>query len=184
MLISNVQLGNLSESGKSIVITLMNGAYDSSALTFVLIKILYDSGVKLQMMMIAMVCFTIIPWLRTFMVMPKTIVPFPLPQDYSYGTFQRFQRARPRVSPEERLNSFPTQSNNQEEEGLKACLQNILFWSNLLYYLATFTLYVSWEVLLFGSKRFIHVTKISTFTPRCWDLYFWEAWLQLHLMAS
>jgi len=134
MLISNMQLGNLSESGKSIVISLMNGAFDSSALTFVLIKILYDSGVKLQMMMIAMVCLTIISWLRTFMVMPKTIVPFPLPQDYSYGTFQRFQRARPRVSPEERLNSFPTQSNNQEEEGLKACLQNILFWSNLFYF--------------------------------------------------
>ena len=31
MLISNVQLGNLSESGRSIVISLMNGAYDSSA---------------------------------------------------------------------------------------------------------------------------------------------------------
>jgi len=134
MLISNVQLGNLSESGKSIVISLMNGAYDSSALTFLLIKILYDSGVKLQMMMIAMVCLTIIPWLRTFMVMPKRTVSFPLPQDYRYGMFKSCQGARPRVSPEERLNSFPTQSDNQEEEGLKACLQNILFWSNLLYY--------------------------------------------------
>jgi len=101
---------------------------------FLLIKILYDSGVKLQMMMIAMVCLTIIPWLRTFMVMPKRTVPFPLPQDYRYGTFKSCQGARPRLSSEERLNSSPTQSHNQEEEGLKACLQNKLFWSKLSYY--------------------------------------------------
>jgi len=31
---------------------------------------------------------------------------------------------------------------------------------------ATFSLFLSWEVLLVGSKLFIHVTKISTFTLR------------------
>jgi len=108
-----------------------------------LIKTLSGSRVKLQMITIAMVCFIVIPWLRTFMVMPKRTVPFPLPQDYRYRMFKSCQGARPKVSPEERLNSFPTQSHNEKEEGLKACLQNKLFWSNLLYYCHGYLQFVS-----------------------------------------
>jgi len=42
--LSNLQLGNLVVEFRSVCITLISGSHDSSSLTFLLVKIIYDGG--------------------------------------------------------------------------------------------------------------------------------------------
>jgi len=163
MLVSNLQLGNLSKSCKSIIITLMTGSFDSSALTFLLIKILAENHVNLRMIMVVMACLTIVPWLRTFLLMPKKTIPSPKPRDYRYGMWTVCRGKIPKDLPDKcstYKHALTTTDDIQNEEGLKACLQNKLFWSNLFYFCVgnlqfTFFIgsFVSWLETIFAKDE-------------------------------
>lgn len=84
-LITNVQVGNLFGSRRSTIITLYNGAFDSSSALFLVIKLLYESGITVRSSFLFLSACSIIHVGRTFFLMPKKIIPYPLPDNYTYG---------------------------------------------------------------------------------------------------
>ncbi|XP_035515313.1 solute carrier family 43 member 3-like [Morone saxatilis] len=83
--ITNAQVGNLFDSYRSTIITIYNGAYDSSAAVFLIIKLLHERGVSLQSCFLFLTSCSIIHLLRTFFLMPKGHIPYPLPETFTYG---------------------------------------------------------------------------------------------------
>nr|XP_020451741.1 solute carrier family 43 member 3-like [Monopterus albus]XP_020451742.1 solute carrier family 43 member 3-like [Monopterus albus]XP_020451743.1 solute carrier family 43 member 3-like [Monopterus albus] len=85
LLLTNIQVGNLFTTHRSTVITVYNGAFDSSAAVFFIIKVLYEQGVSLCSSFVFLSFCSIIHVLRTFLLMPKSHIPYPLPENYTYG---------------------------------------------------------------------------------------------------
>ncbi|KAJ8259242.1 hypothetical protein COCON_G00182540 [Conger conger] len=86
LLLTNMQVGNLFDTHRSTVITLYSGAYSSSALIFLIIKVAFEKGISLQHAFFFLSAFSIIHLMRTFILMPKMHIPYPLPEGYTYGT--------------------------------------------------------------------------------------------------
>ncbi|XP_069089149.1 equilibrative nucleobase transporter 1-like isoform X2 [Pleurodeles waltl] len=84
-IMTNMQVGNLFGRHRSTIITLYNGAFDSSSAVFLLIKVLYEQGLTLMTMFICISACSIWHLVRTFFLMPRTHIPYPVPEDYSYG---------------------------------------------------------------------------------------------------
>ncbi|KAF7667603.1 hypothetical protein LDENG_00053390 [Lucifuga dentata] len=84
-LMTNMQVGNLFGSHRSTIITLYNGAFDSSSALFLVIKLLHESGVSLRASFLFLSACGIIHVLRTFFLLPRTSIPYPLPDHYTYG---------------------------------------------------------------------------------------------------
>lgn len=82
---TNMQVGNLFGQHRSTIITLYNGAFDSSSAVFLLIKVLYEQGLTLMTMFVCISACSIWHLVRTFFLMPRTHIPYPVPQDYTYG---------------------------------------------------------------------------------------------------
>ncbi|XP_071360795.1 solute carrier family 43 member 3a isoform X2 [Trachinotus anak] len=85
LLLTNMQVGNLFPARRSTIITLYNGAFDSSAAVFLIIKVLYEQGISLRSSFIVLSVCSIIHLVRTFLLMPRTHIPYPLPEYYTYG---------------------------------------------------------------------------------------------------
>ncbi|KAI2657228.1 Solute carrier family 43 member 3 [Labeo rohita] len=84
-LVTNIQVGNLFGMHRSTIITLYNGAFDSSSAVFLIIKLLYEDGVSLKGSFLFLACCSVIHLVRTFVLMPRTHIPYPLPENYTYG---------------------------------------------------------------------------------------------------
>ncbi|NWS64982.1 S43A3 protein, partial [Chunga burmeisteri] len=85
LILTNMQVGNLFGKYRSIVITLYNGAFDSSSAIFLIIKVLYERGLSLRTMFLFMAACSAWHLLRTLFLMPRTRIPYPLPPAYNYG---------------------------------------------------------------------------------------------------
>ncbi|XP_059410427.1 solute carrier family 43 member 3a isoform X2 [Carassius carassius] len=84
-LMTNMQVGNLFGSRRSTIITVYNGAFDSSSVIFLIIKVLYERGVSLRSSFLFLSACNLIHLLRTLFLMPKSHIPYPIPDDYKYG---------------------------------------------------------------------------------------------------
>ncbi|NXT34456.1 S43A3 protein, partial [Pelecanoides urinatrix] len=85
LILTNMQVGNLFGKHRSIIITLYNGAFDSSSAIFLIIKVLYERGLSLRAMFLFMAACSAWHLLRTLFLMPRTRIPYPLPAAYDYG---------------------------------------------------------------------------------------------------
>ncbi|NXB73226.1 S43A3 protein, partial [Donacobius atricapilla] len=85
LILTNMQVGNLFGNYRSIIITLYNGAFDSSSAIFLIVKLLYERGLSLQAMFLFLAACSAWHLLRTLFLMPHTRIPYPLPPDYDYG---------------------------------------------------------------------------------------------------
>ncbi|NWR81462.1 S43A3 protein, partial [Centropus unirufus] len=85
LILTNMQVGNLFGKHRSIIITLYNGAFDSSSATFLIIKVLYERGLSLRAMFVFMAACSAWHLIRTFFLLPRTRIPYPLPPAYDYG---------------------------------------------------------------------------------------------------
>ncbi|NXG52080.1 S43A3 protein, partial [Psilopogon haemacephalus] len=85
LILTNMQVGNLFGKYRSIIITLYNGAFDSSSAIFLIIKVLYEQGLSLQSMFLFMAACSAWHLLRSLFLMPRTRIPYPLPPAYDYG---------------------------------------------------------------------------------------------------
>ncbi|KAJ6652627.1 hypothetical protein lerEdw1_011279, partial [Lerista edwardsae] len=85
LILTNMQVGNLFGKHRSTVITLYNGAFDSSSAVFLIIKLLYEKGLLLSHMFLFISACSIWHWIRTFFLMPRHHIPYPLPAGYTYG---------------------------------------------------------------------------------------------------
>ncbi|XP_029430687.1 solute carrier family 43 member 3 [Rhinatrema bivittatum] len=84
-LLTNIQVGNLFSAHRSTIITLYNGAFDSSSAVFLLVKILHESGLSLKSVFLFISACSVGHLLRTFFLMPRKNIPYPLPEGFSYG---------------------------------------------------------------------------------------------------
>lgn len=84
-LMTNMQVGNLFGSHRSTIITLYNGAFDSSSALFLVIKLLYEAGVSLRASFLFLSACSGIHLFRTFFLLPRKFIPYPLPDRYTYG---------------------------------------------------------------------------------------------------
>uniref|UniRef100_A0A4W5LBB4 Solute carrier family 43 member 3a n=1 Tax=Hucho hucho TaxID=62062 RepID=A0A4W5LBB4_9TELE len=82
---TNAQVGNLFDSHRSTVISVYAGAFDSSAAVFLIVKFLYERGVSFHSSFLVLSVCSVIHVFRTFFLMPKTHIPYPLPDRYAYG---------------------------------------------------------------------------------------------------
>ncbi|XP_015685547.1 solute carrier family 43 member 3-like, partial [Protobothrops mucrosquamatus] len=85
LILTNMQIGNLFGKHRSIIITLYNGAFDSSSAVFLIIKLLYEQGLSLGAMFFFMSACSAWHLVRTFFLMPRYHIPYPLPPGYTYG---------------------------------------------------------------------------------------------------
>ncbi|XP_071773261.2 equilibrative nucleobase transporter 1-like [Centroberyx gerrardi] len=85
LLLTNMQVGNLFAAHRSTIITLYNGAFDSSSAVFLIIKVLYEQGVSVRSSFSVLSICSVIHLLRTFLLMPRSHIPYPLPEHYTYG---------------------------------------------------------------------------------------------------
>ncbi|XP_012580507.1 PREDICTED: solute carrier family 43 member 3 isoform X2 [Condylura cristata] len=88
-LITNLQVGNLFGKHRSTIITLYNGAFDSSSAVFLIIKLLYERGISIRASFIFLSVCSFWHVGRTLLLMPRGHIPFPLPPGYSYGLCAR-----------------------------------------------------------------------------------------------
>ncbi|XP_076830413.1 solute carrier family 43 member 3a [Brachyhypopomus gauderio] len=84
-LLTNIQVGNLFGTHRSTIITLYNGAFDSSSAIFLIIKVLYEKGISLRTSFLFLTACNVFHLLRTLFFMPKSHVPYPVPANYKYG---------------------------------------------------------------------------------------------------
>ncbi|NXE67801.1 S43A3 protein, partial [Calcarius ornatus] len=85
LILTNMQVGNLFGNYRSIIITLYNGAFDSSSAIFLIVKLLYEQGLSLRAMFLFLAACSAWHLLRTLFLMPRSRIPYPLPPDYDYG---------------------------------------------------------------------------------------------------
>ncbi|XP_063076021.1 solute carrier family 43 member 3a [Engraulis encrasicolus] len=95
LLVTNMQVGNLFGKHRSTIITLYNGAFDSSSAVFLVIKVLFEFGISLRLSFIVMSACSVIHVLRTIFLLPVKHIPHPVPEGYSYGyNVEKFENAR------------------------------------------------------------------------------------------
>uniref|UniRef100_H2ZQX8 Major facilitator superfamily (MFS) profile domain-containing protein n=1 Tax=Ciona savignyi TaxID=51511 RepID=H2ZQX8_CIOSA len=137
-LISNVQLGNPAGSGRSTVMAFVNGSYDSAAILFLIVKLLYDSGVILRSILIVYAALTIYPWIITFTLMPRHSFPFPMTSlDYKYGIFELKDAFRQYLITKNEVVEINNELETTVQEDGKTLLQCIfspIFWTNCFYF--------------------------------------------------
>ncbi|CAI9622391.1 unnamed protein product, partial [Staurois parvus] len=80
-----MQVGNLFGAQRSTIITLYNGAFDSSSVILLIVKVLYQNGISLRTLFLFLTCCSGIHILRTFFLLPKGHIPYPVPVGYNYG---------------------------------------------------------------------------------------------------
>ncbi|GCB68924.1 hypothetical protein scyTo_0013894, partial [Scyliorhinus torazame] len=78
-------VANLFTNRRSTVITLYNGALDSASAVFLLVKVLHEAGFSLMSMFLFITSLSTIHILRTFFLLPRTHIPYPLPERYTFG---------------------------------------------------------------------------------------------------
>ncbi|KAK7919013.1 hypothetical protein WMY93_010297 [Mugilogobius chulae] len=84
-LMTNMQVGNLFGARRSTVITVYTGAFGSSSLLFLIIKLLYEAGVPLNTTFLFLSACSVLLVLRTLFLLPLKRIPYPLPEHYTYG---------------------------------------------------------------------------------------------------
>ncbi|XP_067406838.1 equilibrative nucleobase transporter 1 isoform X2 [Emydura macquarii macquarii] len=85
LILTNMQVGNLFGKHRSTIITLYNGAFDSSSAIFLVIKLLYERGLTLKAMFLFLSACSAWHLIRTLFLMPRWHIPYPLSSGYTYG---------------------------------------------------------------------------------------------------
>ena len=142
LMLSNFQIANFSKSFRNTLITLMEGTFDSSVIVFFLIKIGYDYGINFQLVLLILLSLTIFLWLRTFLLMPRKSVPYPLPEEsFEYGWKETKFCNKQAELPVDTQSTFPQLGLKEENlnqiitsTDFKDHLKNSLFWTNVLFY--------------------------------------------------
>ncbi|XP_067440299.1 equilibrative nucleobase transporter 1-like isoform X2 [Thunnus thynnus] len=113
---TNVQVGNLFDSYRSTIITIYNGAFDSSAAVFLIIKLLHERGVSLHSSFLFLTLCSIFLILRTFFLMPTGHIPYLLPEIYTYGVSCPGQRKGRGEGEEKRVKEEEEIKGNKKDE--------------------------------------------------------------------
>ncbi|CAK8692865.1 unnamed protein product [Clavelina lepadiformis] len=140
LLISNTQIANLVDvKARGFVITLLAGMFDSGAVVFSVMKLAYEAGYSLKAILHIYIWCTFCTWFRTFALMPKEHIPFPLPKAklrYGWEEWICFKKSYDKSETDPILDT-PTINDDsaattitQIDTGFSDCLKNLLLWTN------------------------------------------------------
>ncbi|XP_076015574.1 solute carrier family 43 member 3b [Genypterus blacodes] len=137
LLITNMQVGNLFGSHRSTIITLYNGAFDSSSALFLVVKLLHESGVSLRASFLFLSFCGIIHLFRTFFLLPKMFIPYPLPDPYTYGVscgkLTKSSRRAVANGNAEEVVAFNTEKPVEKVKTFRECAMSRFFVCHLLW---------------------------------------------------
>ncbi|KAM4032908.1 equilibrative nucleobase transporter 1 isoform 2-T4 [Anomaloglossus baeobatrachus] len=163
LILTNMQVGNLFGSQRSTIITLYNGAFDSSSVIFLVIKVLYQNGISLQDLFLFISGCSICHILRTMFLMPKTHIPFPVPEGYSYGL--NCEKLSPKISKSLNVSSRRNDGEkchekiNNTTKCLEKCENEDSFWSCVRSSL------FGWHLIWLSLMQLRHYLFIGTLNP-------------------
>ena len=141
LLITDEQLGRLSTSFQSTYVTIISGLFNTGAVTFKFVKWMYNAGVRLETAMWTLTGLTAFLWLRTFLLMPKALIPHPLPSNYKFLILGRFEVAISKkdiVVPDETTPLQGEGASEDSENDWKSSATSCLFWSNAIHFCLTY----------------------------------------------
>ncbi|XP_054647106.1 equilibrative nucleobase transporter 1-like isoform X1 [Dunckerocampus dactyliophorus] len=137
LLISNTQVANLFAAHRSTIITIYNGAFDTSSGVFIIIKFIYEAGISLQASFLFLAACSVMHVLRTVFLFPRTFIPYPLPEDYTYGVSCRKKKAKEsqQVTSQTTTEEEPPAKDKPEipEKTFRECVLSRLFLLLLLW---------------------------------------------------
>ncbi|KAM9795097.1 equilibrative nucleobase transporter 1-like [Neosynchiropus ocellatus] len=132
ILITNIQVGSLFGSRRFTVITLYNGAFDTSAALFFILKLIHESGISIHHLFLFVAACSVIHLLRTFFLLPKDFIPHPLPENYSFGPSCSACKSKTPELPPEKLNMDPA-AKEIPEKTFRECIVSRLFWLHIVW---------------------------------------------------
>uniref|UniRef100_A0A8C9WXJ3 Solute carrier family 43 member 3b n=1 Tax=Sander lucioperca TaxID=283035 RepID=A0A8C9WXJ3_SANLU len=130
-LMTNMQVGNLFGSHRSTIITLYNGAFDSSSALFLVIKLLHEAGISLRSSFLFLSACSFIHLLRTFFLLPRVHIPYTLPDHYTYGLSSEQTTAKANTQMTEET-PF-TKELVKQEKSFRECVMSRFFVWHLLW---------------------------------------------------
>jgi len=147
LLASNFQTANFSQSARGLIVTLINGLFDSSVVVFFVLKRLYDNGVEYHTIISTLTGLTAFMWLRTYLLMPKRHVHFPLKgRSLRYGwkewvCYKSTATAQEISVSDSKEMSLETTSSDEitsqksaDQPTFKSCLKRPIFWTNVFHF--------------------------------------------------
>ena len=158
--------------------TLLNGLFDSSVMVFLVVKKGCEAGTDLHLIFLILTCLTIFLWLRTYLLLPRKIIPFPLPPgEIQYGWKEikcckssKLQEATLQASPlacDESTSPVldVVDANHAKVRSFMHSLKNILMWTNIFHY-SVITLRLSFQInsLLSWLRSFADPSQVSQLT--------------------
>uniref|UniRef100_A0A8C6T092 Solute carrier family 43 member 3a n=1 Tax=Neogobius melanostomus TaxID=47308 RepID=A0A8C6T092_9GOBI len=159
LLITNMQVGNLFAGHRSTVITLYNGAFDSSSAVFLIFKILYEQGVSLRSSFLALSLCGIVHLTRTFLLLPRSRIPYPLPEKYTYGDIACGKANSYNVDEFENMREVESTKHENEDESAPAQKGTQSFRSCVLSW------FFMWHLLWLSVMQLRHYLFIGTLNP-------------------
>ena len=173
IMMSNFQMANLAEAFRGSILTLTNGLFSSSVVVFFLVKKGYDYGTSLKTIVLILTLLSSLVWIRTYLILPKKIIPFPLPSgEIKFGwreisCFQKRTQYRDDLcsasSDIENSENTPAQNDETNNILFKDALKNVLFWTNMFHYiLISVRISFFFSSVLTWLRSFQHPEQIST----------------------
>ena len=131
--ITNLQIANLFPRLRGTVVNFINGAVGASLVVFAIAQTAYENGVSLRTIFIFMAFLSLPILLRSYFLMPKKVVPYHVPNNYSYGV--KGCQKEENIGEDEHLlqeqcceETVDTQSeDNNSDMSLKTCVLNVLY---------------------------------------------------------
>ena len=176
LLISNIQTANFSKSAKGVIVTLLNGLFDSSVAVFFVFKKLYDVNISINAIFWVMTGLTMFLWARTYVLLPKSQVPYSaFEKPIKYGWKQWICFGGRRNEEESGINenrisleNLPideSKNNTSQKSSFTDCLKTVVFWTNVFHFsVLSFRLNIFMGTLQPWLKGFATASEISHFT--------------------
>ena len=152
--ISNIQMASLAKSLQGLVVNFQAGAFVSAAVVFLLAKEAYNAGITIKIIFLTMAALTFLTVIRTFTLMPKRYIPFPLPKNgakYGWNQWQCFHDENfetiitieggknteniEKEGDSEPETAFLSHASFEKKHGhtsFKESLKSAIYWTNLL----------------------------------------------------
>ena len=134
---TNLQTANLFPKYRATVNALLTAAFTTSVIAFTIVKLAYQSGFAIKHIFLFMAFLGLIMLLRTYFFLPKHVIPYDIPKDYTYGVQECFPKSKNHGESLQLLQP-PKATENDISRSLKSCI------FDSMYILGTFTLIIQW----------------------------------------
>ena len=140
---TNLGLPNLYENIKSTAVATVCGAFDSSAIVYLIMRKMYENGVaSFDSLFVFSTCYAVVFLVNTFILTPHFAIPENPPIDFQYGykdlscykSRQYQSKNNEKIKAAADLTASKTEESTVKIEPLKTCLKKIYTWTHNLHF--------------------------------------------------